>query len=177
MIKKNFSNYSAWHYRGKLMPKIYEHQEGLTYIIPIERIVQDMDMLKHAFFTDPNDQGAWNYHEWLISLVTPIQVVALNAIPESLSFEVGLSQQVKNFGNLEISITDEQGHLIPFTVFPKGTKDLSSTWTIKTEQPFVKLMVLYIKMKPANCPHALVSCETVEGHKLFRNFFCYIKDS
>jgi len=25
------------------------------YILPIERIVQDMEMLKHAFFTDPND--------------------------------------------------------------------------------------------------------------------------
>jgi len=41
----------------------------------------------------------------------------------------------------------------------------------------VKLMVLYMKMKPAQCPYELVSCETVEGHKLFRNFFSYIKDA
>ena len=73
------------------MPKIYERQEGLIYILPIERIVSDMDMLKHAFFTDPNDQSPWNYHEWLISLVTPIQVVALKAVPESNCIEVGLS--------------------------------------------------------------------------------------
>ena len=91
MIKKNFSNFSAWHYRSKLMPKIYERQEGLAYILPVERITQDMDMLKHAFFTDPNDQSPWNYHEWLISLVTPIQIVALNALPEQNSIQVGLS--------------------------------------------------------------------------------------
>jgi len=91
MIKKNFSNYSAWHYRGKLMPKIYDRQVGLAYILPIDRIVQDMDMLKHAFFTDPNDQSPWNYHEWLISLVTPIQVVALKVVSENNTIEVGLS--------------------------------------------------------------------------------------
>jgi len=91
MIKKNFSNFSAWHYRSKLMPKIYERQEGLAYILPVERITQDMEMLKHAFFTDPNDQSPWNYHEWLISLVTPIQIVALNVLPEQNSIQVGLS--------------------------------------------------------------------------------------
>ena len=91
MIKKNFSNFSAWHYRSKLMPKIYERQEGLAYILPVERITQDMEMLKHAFFTDPNDQSPWNYHEWLISLVTPIQIVALNLLPEQNSIQVGLS--------------------------------------------------------------------------------------
>jgi hypothetical protein len=73
------------------MPKIYERQEGLAYILPVERITQDMDMLKHAFFTDPNDQSPWNYHEWLISLVTPIQIVALNVLPEQNSIQVGLS--------------------------------------------------------------------------------------
>ena len=91
MIKKNFSNFSAWHYRSKLMPKIYERQEGLAYILPVERITQDLEMLKHAFFTDPNDQSPWNYHEWLISLVTPIQIVALNVLPEQNSIQVGLS--------------------------------------------------------------------------------------
>lgn len=69
IIRKNFSNYSAWHYRGKLMPKLYK---GETYTIPLTQIVADLGLLKHAFFTDPNDQSPWNYHEWLISLVTPI---------------------------------------------------------------------------------------------------------
>lgn len=158
------------------MPKIYERQQGLAYILPIERIKEDMDMLKHAFFTDPNDQSPWNYHEWLISLVTPIQIVALKIVPEENIIEVGLSAQVKNFANLDINITDEQGKCLPFTVSPKGARDISSTWIIKVDQEFLKLMILYIKTKPSTCPNDLVSCETVEGHKLFRNFFCYIKD-
>ena len=54
IIKKNFSNYSAWHYRGKLMPRLYERTVS-RYVLPLERIQADLDMLKHAFFTDPND--------------------------------------------------------------------------------------------------------------------------
>lgn len=69
MIEKNFSNYSAWHYRAKLMPKFY-NSNGLaynaSYIIPIDNIKKDLETLKHAFFTDPKDQSPWNYHEWLL---------------------------------------------------------------------------------------------------------------
>lgn len=69
MIKKSFSNYSAWHYRSKLMPKL-SNQNGFilnrNYVIPMSTIQSDLDMLKHAFFTDPKDQSPWNYHEWLL---------------------------------------------------------------------------------------------------------------
>lgn len=54
LIKKNFSNFSAWHYRSKLMPILYE-KEASQYLIPFEKIKEDLALLKHAFFTDPKD--------------------------------------------------------------------------------------------------------------------------
>lgn len=144
IIKKNFSNYSAWHYRGKLMPRLYDH-EKTPYAIPLERIVSDLEMLKHAFFTDPNDQSPWNYHEWLISLVTPIQVTSL-VVNEPGTIEVGLSSQVRNFGNLDINLSDEQGSPIAFKVEAKNGRDLSYSWLIKVElSPAPQLMTLYIR--------------------------------
>ena len=72
LIKKNFSNFSAWHYRSKLMPILYEQENKDRYLIPFDKIKEDLALLKHAFFTDPKDQSPWNYHEWLISLMTPV---------------------------------------------------------------------------------------------------------
>lgn len=93
IIQKNFSNYSAWHYRGKLMPFI-KHAEPGPYAIPIETIESDLKSLKHAYFTDPKDQSAWNYHAWLMSLISPIQVVAVRFLNEAngkVHFVLGLS--------------------------------------------------------------------------------------
>jgi geranylgeranyl transferase type-2 subunit alpha len=78
LIKKNFSNYSAWHYRSKLLPQLYsrlprsEQDLKNPYPIPLDKIKEDLALLKHAFFTDPKDQSPWNYHEWLISLLSPV---------------------------------------------------------------------------------------------------------
>ena len=54
IIQKNFSNYSAWHYRGKLMPNIKKAEEHV-YGLPLAVITEDFTSLKHAYFTDPKD--------------------------------------------------------------------------------------------------------------------------
>ena len=115
IINKNFSNYSAWHYRGKLLAYITssDTSQDQPYVLPLSIIKEDLALLKHAYFTDPKDQSPWNYHAWLLSLLSPIQVVALRFLPDSngkAGFVIGLSHQVKNFDKLEISLVDKQGN-------------------------------------------------------------------
>lgn len=86
LIRKNFSNYSAWHYRSKLLPELYQRLPGGDegpYKVPFAKVQEDLALLKHAFFTDPKDQSPWNYHEWLISLLTPVQSASLSIEEEA----------------------------------------------------------------------------------------------
>lgn len=119
LIRKNFSNYSAWHYRSKLLPEMYSRMtedDKSVYLIPFEKIQEDLALLKHAFFTDPKDQSPWNYHEWLISLLTPVQVVSLSieeSDSENVRLVIGFSQKVRDLDQtLEMRLLNELGENI-----------------------------------------------------------------
>jgi len=76
MIKKNCSNFSAWHYRSKLIPLYFmmnkikwNSEDALNYLLT------DLELIINAVFTDPKDQSPWNYHLWIVNNVTPPYVI------------------------------------------------------------------------------------------------------
>mmetsp|Transcript_15693 Transcript_15693/g.15174 ORF Transcript_15693/g.15174 Transcript_15693/m.15174 type:complete len:83 (+) Transcript_15693:143-391(+) len=78
-----------------------------------------MALLKHAFFTDPKDQSPWNYHEWLLTLLSPVQVVSmiLEKTEEQVKMILGLSHKVRNFETMNIQLFEKEGKKIEgFTV-------------------------------------------------------------
>lgn len=66
MIKTNLSNFSAWHYRSQLIPRLLvERQAGSE-----ERkkmLDSEFELITQALYTDPYDQSLWFYHQYLMS--------------------------------------------------------------------------------------------------------------
>ena len=73
-ICQNFSNYSAWHYRSKL--------------IDTAELLDDFEMIKNAVYTEPKDQSAWLYHRWLTEVsstpdLIPTRVIVFPGLDEN----------------------------------------------------------------------------------------------
>ena len=56
LITTSFSNFSAWHYRSKLLD-----------LSRTEIALREMELVLNAVFTDPADSSSWLYHRYIIA--------------------------------------------------------------------------------------------------------------
>ncbi|KAG7187951.1 hypothetical protein KM043_013913 [Ampulex compressa] len=67
-IISNFSNYSSWHYRSRILAKmLFNDSQDLRQIVLGRK--DELDFVMNATFTDPCDSSAWFYQRWLLDNV------------------------------------------------------------------------------------------------------------
>ncbi|EGW34992.1 alpha subunit of geranylgeranyl transferase type 2 [Spathaspora passalidarum NRRL Y-27907] len=77
-VQSDFSNFSAWHNRGNLIPKIYklvheievpaEFKERVKlFDNPYDILIHELDMIKTGIYMSPEDTSIWSYYNWLLT--------------------------------------------------------------------------------------------------------------
>lgn len=108
-ISANFSNFSAWHYRSKLLPKYWEEKAWLegsserkdhvdegeqTYDVQylewstnLFASILEFELVKQAMWSDPDDQSAWLYHRWLVGTGETFSLLRLVRTSEPFHYQ------------------------------------------------------------------------------------------
>ncbi|KAK9469419.1 hypothetical protein V1512DRAFT_218412 [Lipomyces arxii] len=63
-INANFSNFSAWHNRTKLIPRLLIEEPDID---ARDFLGKEIYFITQAMYTDPDDQSVWLYHRWLVT--------------------------------------------------------------------------------------------------------------
>lgn len=97
-INKDFSNFSAWHNRTKLIPILLESKPTSQFESSLGFLQQELTYLKNAMYTDPQDQSVWIYLRWLLTSDIFIEKLDQKTYIEILNQEL---TNVKELNQLE----------------------------------------------------------------------------
>jgi geranylgeranyl transferase type-2 subunit alpha len=70
MIQSNLSNFSAWHNRSQLIPRLLDERSASAE--DRKKLFDgEFELITTALYTDPYDQSLWSYHQYLMSTLDP----------------------------------------------------------------------------------------------------------
>jgi len=119
-IEENFSNYSAWHYRSKLLPILYPGDNINT--IQENIVHSELELVQNAAFTDPEDSSAWFYHTWLLGRVEEKLSIIYCLIKEG-SVTLAFSKPIKSTA-IKFMIDSEEVDM----KWEGETEDMNNLW-------------------------------------------------
>lgn len=87
MIRANLSNFSAWHNRLQLIPKLLRERNA-DGDARRKLLDDEFDLITQALYTDPYDQSIWFYHNYLMSTLA-------STVPESSAIVLDMASNEK----------------------------------------------------------------------------------
>lgn len=110
-ILENFSNGSAFHYRSKLLPIIFllgsNAEKGLDSLFHFKLVREELEIIRNAIFTEPDDQTCWWYLKFILDWANPeihFQDVSTESVEE---YKEILFDEWTSIGEL---VEAEEGH-------------------------------------------------------------------
>ncbi|KAK4513235.1 phospholipid:diacylglycerol acyltransferase [Mucor velutinosus] len=131
-INQSFSNYSAWHQRSKLLPEIVA---SMTAEEKNQVALNELDLVKNAIYTDPEDQSAWLYYWWLLGRA-PDHVTLFGAyqIESDPSIVIlGFNDKIKF--TQKPRLLNEQGQTVDCRLYPfdSNNQSAASIWILQQQ--------------------------------------------
>ncbi|KAH3679926.1 hypothetical protein WICMUC_000669 [Wickerhamomyces mucosus] len=151
MINSNFSNFSAWHNRSKLIPVLLKSKPTTEFDDVLSFLKKELYLLKNAIYTDPEDQSAWIYLRWLLT-----DDIFVTSISKGDYIEI-LSEERANIKELnELEKDDNNG--------------LDNNWCLKT---LVTIENLLIRFDDKNYQEDVINSlkKLIEADPLRKNMY------
>lgn len=141
LIKKNFSNFSAWHYRTKIIPFYFKlNKINFQSFQALDFLKEDLEYIKNAIFTAPNDQSCWNFHYWIINNLSTIYIEKIKYEKEVVTIRFSDIFRIKE--NVSINLFSDHNLIDGFIA--NTEKPFSNTLEIKIlNQNWDKLIIFY----------------------------------
>ncbi|XP_056019962.1 geranylgeranyl transferase type-2 subunit alpha-like [Ostrea edulis] len=127
-IQNNFSNYSSWHYRSKLLPVIFP-DPAHPVRVQEDILLQEHETVQNAIFTDPDDQSAWFYHRWLLGRGRKkLQISCVHASRKSNEIIVQLTNYIKVGSGHQLSVNINSTSVATTWRNVTGSTNYSDIW-------------------------------------------------
>lgn len=105
-INKNISNFSAWHNRSKLIPKIYSafgkledksqfQEANEIFKSPYNILIHELELIKTGMYMDVEDTSIWLYLYWLLTDKFFVDDLSKNASKERSGYIEILQDQLE----------------------------------------------------------------------------------
>lgn len=144
MIKAKLQNFSALHYRSKLLPRLL-HERNADGSARRKMLHQELDNMQEALI-DPFNQSAWFYHQYLMSTVSdelPVEQRIVQDLKPAEQLEI-YEQEFERIKEIEEDFDDCKWvfeALIMYSLAYRNFKDATAyrednvrTWIGKLEQ-------------------------------------------